>query len=258
MGADLITATIVIPDDVAFDPAKASAKFRASAPEEILWGHVSSESGRFYYLVDNYLAEHSEVEPALDRPVPADLRDAYLEEIDTMLVMMGEVLDGGRHSNFYPIPGFIVGVIGGTSWGESPGEDFETVVDFWEADAAIGGLLSKATGLVGIDDIPRIAKLGTSEQIFTPAEPRTPAQVVAAAGALNDLTGHVALDPVEILWHLSPDELNDAFSIAMTGSASGLLDISWRVVGTTEDELVVYGVTGNVNVGEFGWPETAA
>ena len=96
--------------------------------------------------------------------------------------------------------------------------------------------------------------------MYSPAEPRTPEEVVRDATETNNLDGHVALAiedffdgdvfAVDVL-----EGLNDAVSLAMTGSEVGLLDITTTPVGVTDDHLIVFEVSGEVRMEEFEWPE---
>jgi hypothetical protein len=262
MGADLITASIAVPSGHTITDEDIERAIDNALPDDMTFGKLPDTSE-----IEDVIADWEENHPGVDLdsrdPLPASLREDVRNFLRSSIRSLREVFDDPpRDVNTYGIGDFLLYVVGGTSWGDIPGDSFATLAAFAAADDASGGKLSTALGVLWPElSLNEAIRRGTTKKVHTPADPRTPEEVVRDASETNDLEGYVALNLDEVLekdvFSVGIREaINDALSAAMTGSPTGLTDIKAIPIGVTEDDLVVYEVSGAVNVKEFEWPAT--
>jgi hypothetical protein len=265
MGADLILTNVAVRADFSASDETIKAAVEAALPEGMPFKDLPDTFAFEDAIADWENENHSDDEPGgleIDAVTPPDLL-AKVREVaaEVVLGLTSTLVEGGRSAAEYAVGDYRVHLIGGTSWGDSPSTDFDLVSDFWEVDDALHRTFSKRLGIHTIDELAGLIKRGTDGIIYTPAEPRSKEDVVRDASETNDLEGFVALDQGEVLegsvFSLDAMEaMNDAFSMAMTGSTSGLMDITFVPVGVTEGDLIVYSVSGEVRMEEFEWSAT--
>jgi hypothetical protein len=261
MGANLITGVVAVPSGHRISDEDVERAIARSLSDDMTYSQLP-ETIEMERVIAEWESDHQDVYLGGDDVLPESLREAVREYLRAVVDRLRGVLgESYRDVNTYEIDDFLFFIVGETTYGDNPGPDLEAVSEFWFADDAVGGRLADELGVLQPGTLAAAIKRGTTKKVYTPADPRTPEEVVRDASEMNELQGHVALNLDAVLdgdvFSIDIREvLNNSFSLAMTGSQTGLLNIAATPVGVTDGNLVVYDVRGTVSVGEFEWPAT--